>query len=230
MKEHSAPGGGAPYQLARDGKASPEVVTDKLVKALTKNLRDAGGIPGWPEMTQTITDCVPEEILASYEALDRLVREHNGHRHAKIAADVAKSLIVQSLSGTAGMDGDISNQFAERVCEAIIDNGLFAKAGTRLVEEGRFSNLQEFREWQGKIERMIEPSVAKIAGNLVQKTGRKEPSRSKSHVEEEDHQRPAGRKPPIHLTRFEADAMNYDYDFSNELAPIGSEDNYWLGR
>ena len=156
------------YQYARDGKASDEETADKLVKSLAKNLRDAGGVPGRPEMTQTVADCVPATLLESYEALDRLVREHNGHRHAKIAADVAKSLIVQSLSGTAGLDGGISSQFAERVCEAIIDNGFFAKAGTRLVEEGRFSNLQEFREWQGKIEGMIEPSVAKIAEQLVQ--------------------------------------------------------------
>lgn len=157
------------YQLARNGNASDEEITDKLVKALTKNMREAHGVPGLPEMTRLIADCSPATLLDSYEDLDRIVREHNGHRHAKIAADVAKSLIVQSLSGTTGMDGDVSSQFAERVCDAVIDNGLFAKAGTRLVEEGRFSNLQEFREWQGKIERMIEPSVAKIAGNLVQR-------------------------------------------------------------
>ena len=157
------------YQLARDGRASPEEITDKLVKALAKNLREASGVPGFPEMTQLITDCGPETLLASYEALDRIVREHNGHRHTKIGADVAKSFIVQSLSGTAGMDWDVSSQFAERVCDAIVDNGFFAKAGTRLVEEGRFSNLQEFREWKVRIERRIEPSVAKIAEQLVQR-------------------------------------------------------------
>ena len=138
------------YQLARDGRASPEEITDKLVKVLAKNLREASGVPGFPEMTQLITDCGPETLLASYEALDRIVREHSGNRHSKIGADVAKSFIVQSLSGTAGMDGDVSSQFAERVCDAIVDNGFFAKAGTRLVEEGRFSNLQEFREVAGK--------------------------------------------------------------------------------
>ena len=77
--------------------------------------------------------------------------------------------MVQTLSGAAGIGGDLSNQFAERVCDAVIDNGFFAKAGTSLVEEGRFSNLQEFREWQGKIEGMIEPSVVKIAEQLVQR-------------------------------------------------------------
>ena len=134
------------YRYTRDGIASPEEIADRLVKALAKNLREASGVPGLPEMTQLIADCSSATLLDSYEALDRHVREYDGHRHAKIAADVAKSLIVQSLSGTAGMGGDVSTQFAERVCDAIVDNGFFAKAGARLVEEGRFSNLQEFRE------------------------------------------------------------------------------------
>ena len=154
------------YQHTRDGKASPEETADKLVKTLAENMRKANGVPGLPEMTRSIADCSPETLLASYEALDRIVREHNGHRHTKIAADVAKSFMAQFLSGT---DGDISSQFAERVCEAVIDNGFFAKAGTRLVAEGRFSNLQEFREWQGKIDGMVKPSVAKIAEQLVQR-------------------------------------------------------------
>ena len=157
------------YQYTRDGKASPEEIADKLIKALAKNLREASGVPARREMTQLIADCSPESLLDAYGALDRIVREHNGHRHAKMAADVAKSLIVQSLSGTAGLDGDISRQFAERVCGAIVDNGFFVKAGTRLVEEGRFSNLQEFREWQGRIERVMEPSLAKIADRLIQR-------------------------------------------------------------
>ena len=157
------------YQQTRNGIASDEEIADKLVKSLAESQRKANGVPGLPEMTQLIADCSPATLLDSYEALDRIVRYHNGHRHAKIAADVAKSLMVQSLSETAGMDGDISNQFAERVCDAVIENGFFAKAGTHLVEEGRFSNLQEFREWQGKIEGMIEPSIAKIAKQLVQR-------------------------------------------------------------
>ena len=157
------------YQYTRDGKASPEEIADKLIKSLAKDLREADGVLGFPDMTQLIIDSDQEALLDSYEALDEIVRQHNGHRHTKIAAEVAKSFIVQSLSETVGLDGDISIQFAERVCDAIVDSGFFAKAGTRLVEEGRFSNLQEFREWQGKIERLIGPSVAKIAEQLVQR-------------------------------------------------------------
>ena len=157
------------YQYTKDGKASPAEIADKLAKALAENLRKASGVPGVPEMTQLIASCVPETLLDSYETLDRIVCEHTGHRHTKVAADVAKSLMVQSLSGTSGPDGDISRKFAERVCEAIVNNGFFAKAGAPLISEGRFSSLQEFREWQGTMERMVKPSVAKIANQLIQK-------------------------------------------------------------
>lgn len=75
------------YQLARDGRASPEEIGDKLVKSLAKNLGETGGVPGFPEMTQLITDCSQETLLPSYAALDEIVREHNGHRHAKIASE-----------------------------------------------------------------------------------------------------------------------------------------------
>ena len=118
------------YQYTRDGRASPEEIGDKLVKSLAKNLREASGVPGSTDMTQLIIYSSQETLLDSYEALDELVREHNGHRHTKIAADVAKSLVIQSLSGTAGLDEDISSQFGKRVCDAIIDNGFFAKAST----------------------------------------------------------------------------------------------------
>ncbi len=156
------------YQYTRDGRASEEEIVDKLVKSLARNLREASGIPGFSEMAQLIAGCNPKTLLNSYEALDRIVREHNGHRHAKIAADVAKSLIVQSPSGTASLNGEVSDKFAERVCDATLDSNFFAKAGTNLVEEGVFSNLHEFREWQEKIERLMEPSIAKIADHLVQ--------------------------------------------------------------
>ena len=89
------------YRYTRDGNTSSEEIVDKLVESLAKNLRGAGGVPGFSEMTQLITDCGQETLLGSYEALDRIVRENNGHIHTKIAADVAKSLMIQSLSGTA---------------------------------------------------------------------------------------------------------------------------------
>ena len=157
------------YRYTRDGNTSSEEIVDKLVESLAKNLRGAGGVPGFSEMTQLITDCGQETLLGSYEALDEIVRDHDGHRYTKIAADVAKSLMVQSISGTAGLDGDVSRRFAENVCNAIVNNSFFAKAGTPLISEGGFSSFQEFREWQGKVERIMEPSIAKFAGKLVQR-------------------------------------------------------------
>ena len=87
------------YQQTRNGNASDEEIADKLVKSLAESQRKANGVPGFPEMAQLIADCSPATLLDSYEALDRIVRYHNGHMHTKIAADVAKSLMVQVTIG-----------------------------------------------------------------------------------------------------------------------------------
>ena len=120
-------------------------------------------------MTQIISDSNPEAVLRQFDALDRLVRSANGQIHTKIAAEVAKSIVVQSTSRGFGLDGDVARQFAQGICQAVVENGFFAKAGTRLVEEGRFSNLQQFREWQAGVERIMGPSIAKIADQLMEK-------------------------------------------------------------
>ena len=157
------------YNYVKDGGASTEEVGDKLAKTLVKKLRDTGGLPQLPDMTQIISDSNPEAVLRQFDALDRLVRLQNGQIHTKIAAEVAKSITVQSTSRGFGLDGDIARQFAQGICQAVVENGFFAKAGSRLVEEGRFSNLQQFREWQGGVERTMGPSIAKIADQLMEK-------------------------------------------------------------
>ena len=157
------------YNYTRGGGASLEEIGDKLIQTLAKNLREAGGVCTLPEMTQIVADSNPQSLLNRFRALDRIVREHNGHIHIRIAAEVAKSFAVQSPSMGTGLGGDVPRQFAQGVCEAIMENGFFAKAGTQLIAEGKFSNLQEFREWQGRVERTMSPSIAKVADQLIQR-------------------------------------------------------------
>ena len=146
-----------------------EEIGDRLIQTLAKKLREAGGVCALPEMTPMVADSNPQSLLNRFRALDRIVREHNGHIHIRIAAEVAKSFAVQSPSMGTGLDGDVPRQFAQRVCEAIMENGFFAKAGTQLVAEGKFSSLQEFRKWQGRIERTMSPSIAKVADRLIER-------------------------------------------------------------
>lgn len=157
------------YTYTRGGGPPPEEIGDKLSKTLARKLREADGVPGLPEMMQIVTGSNPESLLHQFGAIDRLVREQNGHIHTKVAAEVAKSIAVQSPSIGFGLNGDVPRQFAQRVCQAIVENGFFAKAGTNLIEESRSSNLQDFREWQGRVERAMAPSIEKIADRLIER-------------------------------------------------------------
>ena len=161
------------YNYTRGGGPPLEEIGDKLSKTLARKLREADGVPGLPEMMQIVTGSNPESLLHQFGAIDRLVREQNGHIHTKVAAEVAKSFAVQSPSMGTGLGGDVPRQFAQGVCEAIMENGFFAKAGTQLIAEGKFSNLQEFREWQGRVERTMSPSIAKVADQLIQRPNAK---------------------------------------------------------
>ena len=157
------------YNYVRGGRASAEEIGDKLTKTLAKKLRDTGGVPQLLEMMQIIGDSNPDSVLRRFEALDRIVRLQNGELHTKIAAEVAKSILVQSPSRGFGLDGEAARQFTRGFCQAVVENGFFSKAGTHLVEEGRFSNLQQFREWQAGVERTMGPSIGKIADQLMDK-------------------------------------------------------------
>ena len=154
------------YNYAKDEGAPPEETGDQLSKILVEEIRSSDVGPVLSEITQIIVDSSPEVLLDSFSALDRIVREQKGHIYTKVAAEIAKSIAFQSPSLGTGLDGQVFRHLAERACEAIVENGFFAKAGTRLVEEGRFANHQEFNEWKGRVERVIAPSIAKIADSL----------------------------------------------------------------
>lgn len=155
------------YNYAKDEGAPPEETGDQLAKILVEEIRSSDVGHVLSEMTQITVDSSPEVLLDSFSALDRVVREHKGHIYIKVAAEIAKSIAFQSPSLGTGLDGQVFRHLAERVCEAIVENGFFAKAGTRLVEEGRFANHQEFSEWRGMVERIIAPSIGKIADSLA---------------------------------------------------------------
>ena len=73
------------YNYTRGGGASLEEIGDKLIQTLAKKLREADGVPGLPEMMQIVTDSNPQSLLHQFRDLDRIVREHNGHIHIRIA-------------------------------------------------------------------------------------------------------------------------------------------------
>ena len=158
------------YQYAREGHASSEEISDKLVSTLSKTLRENGGIPAFDEMARILTEGRGCELLAAFGALDGLAEGEDGHRHTKIAAEVAKSLIVQWEASGWNVEGsEIPARFAEALCSALVEHYYFAKARQPLLAEGRFDSLEHGARWQSQIEEMLVPQLSEIAAKLVQK-------------------------------------------------------------
>ena len=110
------------------------------------------------------------DLMAAFGALDGLAEGEEGHRHTKIAAEVAKSLIVQSeAAGWMVEASEVRSRFAEASCSALVERNFFAKARQPLLAEGRFGSLEDSARWQGAVEEILRPQLARIAARLVEK-------------------------------------------------------------
>ena len=109
-------------------------------------------------------------LMAAFGALDDLAEREDGHRHTKIAAEVAKSLIVQlEAAGWAVEASEISGRFAEVSCSALVERNYFAKARQPLLSEGRFDSFEQMTSWQSPVEEILRPQLSKIAAKLGKK-------------------------------------------------------------
>ncbi len=159
----------AAYNYTRNGTASDSEVSDKLMKSLAKNLREHEGVPGFREMSEVIASGHGSPLDEPFAALDRIVRDHHGHRHTKLAAEAAKFILVSQEARTgSGTASDITEQFAVRTCESIIEHKFFANARQHLVTEEKLPGHAAAYEWQHRLERLNQPALKKIADQLLE--------------------------------------------------------------
>ena len=155
-------------QYVTNENASPEEVDDKLVESLTRCLQEYNGVPGFQEIVVVLKAPLGSSFLDSFCALDDIVRDRGGHRHTKIAANEAKSLLVQLPVSEETLESkDLAHRFAEDVCLALVRHNFVARARPQMIAERRFVNHEEFCEWQVGVERSIQPRISKIAAQLV---------------------------------------------------------------
>ena len=161
------PGWRVAYRYSREGIATKEEIGDKLIKTLAKTLREGEGLPGLHAMVAVVAGTREDSLLDAFEALDDIVREHSGHRHTTIAAEVIKSLLIQQASaiGVLAFE-DLALQLSIAVCSALVDHYFFANARQYLVAEGIIASPEEARQWQDRMEQLIQPAIDKIASHI----------------------------------------------------------------
>ena len=151
----------------REGKASIEETGDKLTKTLAKSFRDCDGVPGFDDMVDVISEHESPSLLDSFDSLDDIVRRRDGNLHSKVAAEVAKSVLVQKPDEPAAENGTLAESFAENVCAGLLEHCLFSKAEKHLIDEGRFSSRDEFRSYRERLTQQMMPGIRNIAEQLV---------------------------------------------------------------
>ena len=165
------PGWVKPYRLLLIPDVGDTEIVDAIITPLTKILRDED-IPGRQEMNHTVSEAVwrlnmdpdptgqANALVKIFDALDDIVRIAEGHRHTKIAAEVAKSMIIENDVG------DTAGSFDERVCSAFVEHYFFAIARANLVSKGVASTQSEAKERQRRIEHMLRPQLKKLVEKL----------------------------------------------------------------
>ena len=158
------------YRYAREGQVSLGEIADKLVGSLARTLRERGGIPAFPDIARIVTQGGDLGVLAAFGALDDIAELQGGHRHTRIATEVAKTLIVQwEAVGRKVEAAEIPVRLAEASCSALIEHYYFARARQPLLAEGKFGSYDEGARWQGQIEQVLRPQLSVLAAKVERK-------------------------------------------------------------
>ena len=158
------------YRYARDGHVPLESICDKLVSALSKTLRNSGGIPAFDEIAHILTAGRSLDLMAAFDALDDLGERENGHIHTKIGVGVAKALRVQWEATDWNVEtASVPGRFAEALCSALVERNYFAKARHPLLAERSFESYDQMANWQSRLEEILRPQLSRIADQLGQK-------------------------------------------------------------
>ena len=161
------PGWIKPYRLARSETASDQELRDSLVTSLCRSLRELDGVPGFESLAGVLRSAGARPQSAQFAAIEEIVREHEGHRHTMIAADVVRSILNHRAAGE-GIGGDrlIANQLATRTCRAILGNYFFAIARGNLIEEGVLADAADAYRWQERVFDPLDTRIEQIADKL----------------------------------------------------------------
>lgn len=154
------------FNYARNGDSSDGEIGDVLIKSLAKTLRDRGGIPGFDELIGIVCGRTGLNSIEAFTQLDRIVRNHGGHRHTKIGAEIVKAVMV--VAELDSMESPTNpTELAEQICVRILDHEYFDRARAHLIELDKLQSHEDSRQWQHRVLRQISPAVSRVAEQVV---------------------------------------------------------------
>ncbi len=155
--------------------AAPYEIAAQLIVPLTRDVKNGGGLPGLDKVGGIVAACVGSGgIEGAFSALDRVVIEHNGHRHTVVLARAAKTLLLtQEIAVTLSEHAFATARLIEQTCHDLVDNVFFGVGRYRLIESGRFSSEGEAREFERLVHEALAPAIRGMAVQLmVDSTGK----------------------------------------------------------
>jgi hypothetical protein len=169
-------------RLSKGGIASEAELGDACSTALAQSLHQSGGCPGLHEMANVLRGFIrnQEDLpllsatgcstrIKAFEALRQIEREQGGHRTTKVAARVARSILVQVSKQNAPhvSEAQLGQMLSEETCFGLVDHHFFGRARAHLVGE-RFSTFHEARVWEQAVKKTMSIGIQKLAASLWQ--------------------------------------------------------------
>lgn len=147
------------------GNGSPEEVAHRTKLALTRSLRENGGLPGLEELENLVRARVQGSIdpHSAHVLLDGYEHRYGHQRHAKVAARVARGMLSELNQGRP-LRVPVRTAITRRFVEQLVLHNLFGRVRPELGKH--FSGWERAHRREGECLRALSDALDNIATQL----------------------------------------------------------------
>jgi len=154
------------------GPASEREVAKGVAQALTRSLRENGGMPAADRWVQLLRDRLSGELdpHSTYTVVDRIEQQLRHTRHAKVAARAVRKMLVD-IDSIRLHGSDISRRLMEEFLWELTDHSFFGRLRPKVVGEERFHRIADVDRRERRCRHALEPALNKLAARLADNPG-----------------------------------------------------------
>ena len=149
------------------GRSEPDIIAKKTLRALTKTLKNRGGIPGSAAICRLLEDFSSRRISLEV-VLNRLRREgltRGDHLTVALGLRATQQLLIKMANDSAGTALDIPHALGVQYCRSLVEANLFGCAPDLVGK--RFPDVGELQEFANRVFGEMSPGIESIAQQLV---------------------------------------------------------------